>query len=329
MKNGPVNQDGIHRKNGEIRPMRLIPAILFAFILLSGCPNPNRKMIEEAPYLTMRFRDDAGRDLKMKEHPKRIISLAPSLTEMIFACGGGDKLVARSQSSDYPPEATYLPEVVSFPSPDFEAMIDLEADLVFGTDEILPARLIPSFDKLNLPVFLQHYDSLADVIRNIRVTGQILGTDSIAKHLADSLEQKLNSIRQQTTGQIAYPCFVIVSAEPLIVAGGSSYVNDLLVKAGAKNIFGEMNEAYPKVTPEAILAANPEFIIVPDENGQLYADLMVRYPVLAKMPAAGTGQVFAVDPDLIFRPGPRIFEGLEILTRIFHPSIQAETNDAE
>ena len=214
-----------------------------------------------------------------------------------------------------------LPQVISFPEPDFETFVVLGPDLIIATDEVLPTRYLPSFERIMVPVFLQRYDSLGDIWRNLRVLGEIFETQDIAGKMADSLENAGRAIGLLTQGEVQYPCFILVSVEPLIVAGGSSYMNELLTKSGGKNIFADSKEKYPKVTAEAILAGNPEYIFVPDGDGAMYSELIARYPTLARMPAAGSGQVFPLNPDLILRPGPRIIQGLVSMTRILHPRV--------
>lgn len=297
---------------------------IFLILSLTGilaCRNPNAKLIESAPFLSRTFKDDLGRELSFRDTPRRAIALAPSITEMVFAAGAGAYLAGRSQASNFPKEAQNLPEVISFPEPDFETFVVLDPDLVIATDEVLPPRYLPSFERLNLPVFFQHYDSLGDIFRNMRIIGEIFGTQAVANRMADSLEKACNLIGVLTQNEIHYPSFILISVEPLIVAGGKSYLNQLLDKAGAKNIFASSGEKYPKVTAEAILAGNPEYIFIPDGQGQLYTELINHYPQLARMQAAGTGQVFALDPDLILRPGPRTLQGLITLTKVLHPRV--------
>ena len=295
--------------------------LLWIACVLMACGNPNAKLIEDAPFISKTYKDDLGRELSFKNPPKKVISLAPSITEMIFAAGAGKHLCGRSEASNYPPEALSLPQVISFPEPDFESFVVLDAELVIATDEVLPIRYLPSFERMHLPVFLQRYDSLGDIWRHLRTLGEMFETQSVAKPLADSLEKAAESIAILTKGEIQYPSFILVSVEPLIVAGGNSYLNELLEKSGGKNIFSALKEKYPKVTAEAILAGNPEYIFVPDGDGAMYSGLIAHYPVLAKMPAAGSGQVFALNPDLILRPGPRLIEGLVMMTRILHPRV--------
>ncbi len=306
--------------------MRFLSIILL-LLAFAACSTPNKQLIENAPYVTLRLKDDLGRELALKENPKRILSLAPSVTEMIYAAGAGDKLVGRSQSSNYPAEALSLPEITSFPEPDFEGMLELAPDLIIGTDEILPLRYLPSFEKLNLPVYLQKFDSLADVMRSLKDLGKMLGTENQANHLADSLSKIVQQVEMGTKAEIPYSCFLLVSAEPLIVVGGQGYIHEMLSKAGAHNIFSDLNEKYPRVTPEAILALKAEYIIVPDENGNILRELIDRYPALSQIPAIASNQVFSVNPDLIFRPGPRAIEGLVYLTRVFHPRVQVGMED--
>jgi ABC-type Fe3+-hydroxamate transport system substrate-binding protein len=160
--------------------------------------------------------------------------------------------------------------------------------------------------------------------RGIRLLGNILDKEETANHLADSLQQLYARISDSTENQIKYRTIMLVSMDPLRVVGGMGILNEMIDKSGGMNVMADKKEAFPEVTPEEILKAEPEFLIMPFPNNQAYADLLALYPTLYNTPAEVYKQVRVVDPDLFFRFGPRIFDGFLTLTHILHTRLNPE-----
>lgn len=299
--------------------------LLFIFLLiLFGCNDGNRKLVENAPLISQSYMDDTGRQIQLPRAPEKIISIAPNITEMIFAIGGGDKLVGRSQACDYPAEALDIPEIITYPQLDLEQLKVSGGELIITTDEIFTEDAVARLAKLNLPIYLQSYHTLADVNRCIRDLGTLLGREGQADALADSLEILEQRIVAETENQIKYKTMILVSNDPLKVVGGAGFLNEIIQKSGGKNVFEATEEEYPTMTVEAILAAQPEYIIIPAKDEQLYGELLSQYPMLTNTPADFNKQVFIVDPDLFYRPGPRMVQGLMELTHILHNQLNPQ-----
>ncbi len=290
----------------------------FALLLALGCGDGNQKLVEKAPLISQSYVDDTGRKIELPRAPRTVVSIAPNITEMIFAIGGGEKLAGRSQACDYPPEAAEIAAITTFPQLDLEQLKVSGGELVITTDEIFTPDDIARLEQLRLPIYLQSYRTLADVNRCIRDLGTLLDRESAADALADSLEHIEQLIVAATENQIKYRTMILVSTDPLKVVGGQGFLNELIVKAGGLNVFASTEEDYPVMTPEAILNAQPEYIIIPSVNDQIYAELLAQYPILSNTPADLTKQIFRVDPDLFYRPGPRMIQGLMELTHILH-----------
>jgi len=290
-----------------------------SLLLIMACGDQGRRrLVAEAPLISQPLTDDTGRQLQLDEPPARIVSLAPSITEMVFAIGAEDKLVARSQACSYPPEVKAYPEVTTFPQLDLEQLQATEADLVLTTDEIFTPEDLAHLERTGLQIYLQSYRGLPDVYRGIRDLGKLLDREAAANALADSLARLEARITDSTRGQVHYRTMVLVSNDPLKVVGGGSYINELIEKAGGLNIYAEKEEAYPVTTVEEILSLQPEYIIIPSKQTGIYADLLVQYPPLYNTPADVAKQVHVMDPDLLYRPGPRMLRGLLELTHILH-----------
>ncbi|HHG83229.1 MAG TPA: hypothetical protein ENJ82_00640 [Bacteroidetes bacterium] len=299
----------------------ILPLLLFV-ILLGSCDHPKQAVIASAPLISEHFTDDVNREVTLAQVPQKVISLAPNITEMIYAIGGEDKLIARSQVCDYPEAVLYLPEVSAYPSIDLPAIARMEPDLVLASSEIHNPIIHDYFDRLNLNLFFQSYETFDDIYRNIKVLGEMLHITEAANQLVDSLSHMEQLISDSTANQIKYKTVIIMGVEPIIVAGGGSFLNEMLAKAGGKNAFANVEERYPEITAEQLVKAAPEYLLFPTKNDQMYAELIARYPDLhTLLPAALNKHVFVVEPSITVRPGPRIIEGLVALVRLLHPRI--------
>ncbi|MEM6263729.1 MAG: helical backbone metal receptor [Bacteroidota bacterium] len=283
-----------------------------------GSQSDQKQLVENAPYISIKLEDDTGRKLSLPSAPERIVSIAPNITESIFAIGAGDMMVARSQACDYPYEVESIPPVTTYPELDLEQIRATEADLIVTTDEIFTQEDLDLLKVLDIPVYLQSYEKLQDVYKGIRTLGKVLGKQEQANTLADSLEELEGQIIDSTQNEIKYSTLILISSDPLMVVGGTGFLNELIEKAGGKNAFGSIKESYPTVTQEAILKAAPEYLIIPGKRSQAYAELINLYPALTNTPADIQKQVYLVNPDLYFRPGPRMLDALLELTNILH-----------
>lgn len=304
---------------------RWVLLVFFLTILFSGCKTAGKKaLVEDAPLISQTYTDNTGRKILLADKPQKVVSIAPNITEIVFAVGGQDKLAARSQACDYPAEVDDFPEIITFPELDLEGLKSINPDLIITTDEIFTPVQIEMLDRLGLPVFLQSYHTLEDVYRGIVEVGDLLGQSEKANYLADSLRRLEQQIVDSTQNQIKYRTMILISAEPLKVIGGKGFLNEMIDKAGGLNVFGETSAPYYTTTVEEILKLQPEFIIIPAVQQQAYADLLATYPPLYNTPADVQKQVRIVNPDLFYRPGPRMLEGLLTLTHILHTQLNPQ-----
>lgn len=295
---------------------------ILSLLLVVGCSNSKKKMIEDAPLITRTFTDDLGRQIKLSRTPVRIVSLAPSCTEMLFAIGAQDKMIARSAYCDYPIDALDLPGVVTYPELDLPAIAEFKPDLVLTTDEIADVKQADFFDRYGIPLYFQSFSGLSDINRNIRALGDMLDLKANANALADSLASIEKTIIDSTQGKIKYRTMVLIGIKPIIVAGGGSFISEVVEKAGGTNAFGNSDEKYPLVNEEAILKMNPEVILIPSSNDQIYQEFAEAHPVLhLNMQASQNGRVYLMAPNLVLRPGPRTVEGMAYLARTLHSSL--------
>lgn len=298
---------------------------IFAILLLVFCAacstNSRKELAEKAPLISRTFVDDLGREIKLAKAPKRVVSIAPNITEIIYAIGAANKLVAGSQACDYPAATDTLERLVTYPSLDLEQLQYIKPDLILTTDEIFSTEQIARIEALGTPVFVQSYSGLDDVFSNMRKLGEMLGTAPQANRVADSLARIVEKITDVTDDQVLFGTLIFISDDPLVVAGGSGVLNDLIGLAGGKNAMTSIKKPYPTVTPETILQAKPEVLIFPTKDEQIYSRLLGQYPWFTTLPADINKRVYILDPDLLYRPGPRMVDGLLELTQRLHSAL--------
>ena len=239
----------------------------------------------------------------------RVISLAPNITEIIFALGAEDKLVARSQACDYPEAVDSIPIVKTYPMVDWEQIIYYQPDIVWVTDELFSPDVIELLTSRAIPIRLQSYSSVADVFSGIEEIGRAMGFDDEVRLLVDSLQQKHLLLTQGTKGEGT--AMIWISDDPLIVAGGAGYMQDLFAQTGWTNVFEDQELAYTQSTVEELLFKNPSVIFFPSNRENQVEEVFAKYPTLKRLSAYKQNRVYVLSPDLVYRPGPRLIEGLE------------------
>lgn len=297
---------------------------LLSLMLFAACEDSRRKAIESAPLISRSFTDDMGTEITLKKPAQRLVSLAPNITEMIYAIGAEGKLVGRSEACNYPYEVGEIDEVSLSPVLDVNFLLDLKPDLVFTTDESFTREQIDLLRREGLKIYVQSYRSLADIYDRIKDLGQILGAEERANFVSDSLAALEARIVDSTQNQVQYGTMMLVGNQPLEIVGSKGILGEILSKSGARNVYAEIDSAFVHPTEMQALEKQPEFLIIPSTNDQSYANLLVQYPALYNTPADASKQVYVIDPEILYRPGPRILEGLMEVTQILHNRLKRE-----
>ncbi len=299
---------------------RLLTAV--ALLLLFGCNHSRQQLIEDAPLITRLYKDDLDREIKLSRTPSRVVSLAPSCTEMLYAIGAETQVVGCSDACDYPTEVSNIPSVTTYPSLDLPAIAELDPDFVLATTEIIDVREVAFFERYGIPLYFQDFSSTEDIYRNLEVLGDILNHKEEAYELTASLEKYEEIIVESAKSKVRYRTMILIGVEPLLVAGTKSFISEIIEKAGGVNAFEGLNDKYPVINQEAVLSANPEVILIPSTNEQIYQNFANTYPLLhLNTIASQNGRVYLVDPNLVLRPGPRTIQGMAIIAKTIHPSI--------
>jgi iron complex transport system substrate-binding protein len=267
------------------------------------------------------FFDDLGRLVAINGTPQRIISLAPSITETLFALGLGDKVVGVTDWCDYPPEALEKEKVGGYTTPDIEKIVALNPDLILvahGT----PMEVINTMVGLGLTLFGIKTTDLDDLLNDIKRIGEITDKELEAQALTSEMASKIQAVTNQTEELEQRPrVFYIVWNDPLQTAGSGTFIHELIEKGGGVNICGNIT-GYPTISIEEVIARNPEVIITSAWPG-IY-EWAMNETALNATAARQSGSVYTCDDNLVQRPGPRLVKGLEWFAHLIQPDIFPE-----
>ncbi|MBS1809367.1 MAG: cobalamin-binding protein [Acidobacteria bacterium] len=264
------------------------------------------------------FTDETGRQIALTPNPQRIISLAPNITETLFALGLGERVIGVTTYCDFPVEAKAKEKVGDTLKPNLERIIALKPDLVLISTASQLEKITQQLDQLNIPIFITNPKTVAEVLTSIRKLGEITGTSQQAETLTLAMQTKIRESQQIVTNQSLPKVLYVLQLSPLITAGKNTFINDLIQMAGGQSISGEEAADYPQFSRETAIARAPEVIIVPQSHGTELVNVEAIKQGFAITPAVKNNRIVSVNPDLIDRPGPRIVDGLEALRKAIH-----------
>ncbi|MDC7707063.1 cobalamin-binding protein [Vogesella indigofera] len=251
--------------------------------------------------------DDQGSRVSLPAPAQRVISLAPHVTELAFAAGGGARLIAVDDNSDYPEAAKALPKAGSFRAIDLERIVAAKPDLLLVWLHGPSARQLEPLRQLGIPLFYSQPKRFADIPSNLRRIGQLLGSSAQAEQAARRFEQDLAALRQQQQGKSKLSVFYQVWDKPLYTLNGQHIVSDAIALCGGINIFARLPVTAPVVTDEAVIAANPQVILSAAMRHN--DDLLKRWQRMPGIAAVQNRQLHQVNGDLLNRPTPRMIDG--------------------
>ena len=261
-------------------------------------------------------RDDYGNPVTLARPAARIVSLAPHLTELLYAAGAGDRLVGAVEHSDYPPQARALPRVGSDAGIDLEAVMALQPDLVVAWPNAGSARQIDRIAALGIPVYRSEPRELDDVARTLEALGELAGSGARARSAARAFRARVAGLESAHSRRPAVRVFYQVWDRPLVTVNGAHLISKVIRLCGGLNVFDGLPTLAPAIAREAVLRADPEAIVASgaDARRPEWLDEWRRFPQLA---AAARGNLYAIAPDLLQRHTPRILDGAERLCAIF------------
>jgi iron complex transport system substrate-binding protein len=271
------------------------------------------------------FVDDLGRKIFLAKAPTRIVSLAPSITETLYAIGSGDQIVGVTDFCNFPPEAQSKPKV-GYSHANIESIVALQPDLVLAPREFLRADVLGKLEQLKIPTFIVEARTVDDIPVKIQTIGRMLERSQAADRVAMEVRQRLKALHSRTQKLAPRRVLYVLSSLPLITVGPGSFIHQLIELAGGENVAAGAPSSYPRLSIEEVLTKDPEIIIfpvgsvegIPPDQQELWR----RWPSIS---AVRHGRFHQISSDLLNRPGPRMPEGLELLTRIIHPEVFPDT----
>jgi iron complex transport system substrate-binding protein len=249
--------------------------------------------------------DDRGRTVSLERPAARIVTLAPHLAELVFAAGAGDRLVGVSARSDYPEEAGRLPVVSDAGRMDLERIVALKPDLVLAWMSGNPARQMEQLERRGIPVLATEGRRLEEIARLLRMVGLAAGSGVEAERAARRYEEGVRSLEANFARLRPLRVFVEVWHEPLITVSGAHLISDVVRVCGGVNVFQSAAMLTPTVSAESVLVARPEAVIMTSGLGT-QAEQAARWQRFALLPAVRRRALYALDPNLLERPGPRV-----------------------
>ena len=274
----------------------------------------------EAPAAT--FTDEVGRTLEVNGPPQRIVSVAPNVTEILFALGLEDRLVGVSVYCQYPPAALKKEKIGGYINPSLEKIVALRPNLVIGIAEGDLKTFVDKLAGLNVPVYITNPRDALEVLTSIQKIGEVTFAPEPARKISRSMEERVRGVQEKVQGQPRPRVLHILDFNPLISAGKGTFVDDLIRLAGGRNVAETAAGKYPRFSMEEVLVQDPEVILLASMKSQ---DPMVKqrrwWERWKTISAVKQGRIYVLDSDLIHRPSPRMAEGLEQVARAIHPEV--------
>lgn len=298
--------------------MKKIKIVVFCLLilLLFSCSKNNSAQQGESISVI----DAIGRTVTVSETPKRIVSLAPASTEIIFAIGAQENLVARTDLCDYPAEVKNVASLGGFDGKTFslEKVLAFEPDFVYAT-ATMHDHLIEPLEKYGITVYVSSASSVENVKNEILSIGLLTGKKDNAAKIISDIDEKVQKVQKVSVNAKENPPLVYweVWNMPYMTAGGQSFMNDLIEKAGGKNIFADVSQSYPVVSEESIIMRNPEIILFPNDSG-LTKESIASRPNWQETNAVKDGRIYQIDANILTRSGARIADSIDILSAIFY-----------
>lgn len=275
-----------------------------------------------APPTRRTVADPTGRTLQVPVDPRRVVALAPSITEIVFALGQQQRLVGVTRFSDYPPAAVDLPKVGSYIQLDVERIAALRPDLCIGVKDGNPLAVVEQLQNLQTPVFAVNPHDLQSVMQSVAAIGALLGARPRAKTLIAQMKHRIRQVTARTAQAGHKPSvFLQIGVSPIVSVGSHTYMDELITLAGGTNVAAGPNP-YPRFSREQVIALAPEVIIISSmERATLFEQVKAEWMQWPAIPAVKSQKVFIAPTNLFDRPTPRLVDALELLACYIHPEL--------
>lgn len=300
---------------------KLLVLILLLAVFLSACSTSALAPAE------LKFTDGLGREVRLAGSAQKIISLAPSNTEILFAVGAGKQLVGREDFSDYPAEVQSIPSVGGMGKYNFEQMVALKPDLVLLA-QINSPEMVKQLEDLGLTVYyLSNPKTLEDMYTNLQVVASLTGHEKEAVTLVDSLKKRVAAVDEAVKPALTRPVvfYELDATNPAtpFTAGPGTFVDLLIERAGGVNMVSKagITDEYPQISSEQLVNSDPDVIILGDSMWGVTVESVGQRPGWQNLKAVTGSAVFPFDDNTVSRPGPRLVDGLEQMAKLLHPEL--------
>jgi len=270
--------------------------------------------------------DDLGHEVTLSAMPQRVVSLAPSNTEILFAVGAGDQVVGVTQYCNYPSEAQNREQIGGFSAKtiSIEKIVALEPDLVLAAGEI-HQPVIEALEKLNIPVYSLDPNTLDEVYTEIELVGRMTGHEEQAAQTVEEMKSRVAAVTERVTTipqEDRLTVYWEVFDEPRMTTGPSTFTGQLIELAGGVNIFADVSEDYPQISDEVVIERNPAVIMGPDTMGdKLTIETVAQRPGWDQVAAVQNGRIYLFDGDMVSHSGPRLAQVLEVMAEALYPDL--------
>lgn len=272
------------------------------------------------------FTDGLGREVKLEGPAQRVVSLAPSITEFLFAVGAGSQTVGRDEMSNFPEEALNVASIGStYGDLNTEAILALKPDLVIAAQANTPEQ-VKALENLGVTVYyLNNPVTFAELFEQVKLFGQLTGHEEEASALAESLSVRVDAVTAATANFVEKPKVFYeidgTDASKPWTTGAGTFIDTIIAMAGGVNIGGVLSEPYAQISVEEIVLQNPDFILLGDAAYGVTAESVAARPGWADLTAVKSGAIIPFDDNLASRPGPRLVDGLEEMLKILYPEL--------
>jgi iron complex transport system substrate-binding protein len=266
------------------------------------------------------FEDQLGRQVRLSSNPMRIVSLAPNITEILYALDLGDQVVGVTEFSNYPEGAKEKPRVGTYVASNIEKIISLKPDLIIGTFGGTRKETVSRLEELGYPVYVTKSENMEAVVVMIEKIGMITDRKEEARALSAGLRRRIKAVVDAVAGAPRPLVFLQINAKPLMTVGRGSFHDELISLAGGENLAGGTDARYPQYSIEDVVKREPDYILISTMNRSgLFEQQKTEWMRWANIPAVRNHRILFIDSDLIDRASPRIVDGLEEMAKLIHP----------
>jgi len=269
--------------------------------------------------------DQLERTVTVPDEPRRIVSLAPNITEIIFALGQEHRLMGATRYSDFPPEANKLPKVGSYVHLDLEKIVALKPDLCIAIKDGNPIAVAKRLESLKIPVYAVNPKNLETIMQTVLEIGGLINAEKEADLLVQNMDLRIQKVKSLVSNVAHRPrVFFQIGVSPIVSVGTHTFIHGLIVLAGGTNL-AEGSIGYPRFSREQVLALSPEVIIITSMAREaVFEQVKAEWNKWPDLPAVRNQRIFLEDSNFFDRPTPRLVDGLELLVRLIHPELFKE-----